>query len=120
HTERFRASMQGFADKNAGISGKKVTGNSSFLSVTRKCCQTLQRLLKAVHSDYAQTVGISARLGRVIPRHEKEVHSRSPCADRLLLDPADWPDRPVEQNLSCSGDLPAVVHVATQLLREVQ
>src|SRR6476646_1970291 len=88
--------------KRACLNGKRaLSGNFQhaenwvFLSARSECRQGAQRLWKSVHRGCART-------------------------DRLLLDPADRPDRPVGEDLAGRCDLVAMHDVTAELLHHIE
>jgi hypothetical protein len=59
-------------------------------------------------------------LGVSACRHDEEIHIRAARSDRLLLDPPDGQDRPVESQLASRRDLASVSDVASELARDLE
>src|SRR3989304_7095806 len=84
-------------------------------TVCTGCCQLPQRLLKTLHRDDAQPVGMLPRLVGVLPRrHEEEIHTRPARSDRLLFQATDLDDRAVEGELACRRDVAPVGDVTSE------
>src|SRR6476661_8903901 len=65
---------------------------------------------------------VALRIARVVPidRYQEHVDVRFSYTDRLLLDAADSGHRSVELDLTCRGDLVAVIDVASLFFQQLE